>query len=423
MKAGLAALLTAGPALADVVLTTDQAIVQNDMCMGNDCQNAEDFSTSFEELKLKGTSVRLRFDDTSTNPSFPDRDWAIETNGTLSTDPEEFRIEDETAGTRPFLIQGGAPSNSVYVASDGDVGLGTMMPQTDLHVVSPSGSAALRLNGSGVASSWDMIGGSGGFILQDVGAGTQPIVLDPGLPNGTILATLGRFNVNWEDTDMDFQVWGTDGKTTFFGDAATGNVGLGILSPVAPLHVSRADGSARVLVENTGGDPGVARELFKLSSNGGAYFTFENTNAGTTWFFNHENAAPNRFIIADGVADGPELTLTADGDMTIPGRIFTGGSCAAGCDRVFDADYPLPSFAEQMAAIREKGHLPSVGPTDENGPFDLSGLSTGMLNELEKAYLYIDQLNAAHEAEMADLRAEVAALAATLEALRPVVAD
>ena len=121
------------------------------------------------------------------------------------------------------------------------------------------------------------------------------------------------------------------------------------------------------------------------------------------------------FIIADAVADGPEMSLTAEGDLTIPGQLFTAGSCAAGCDRVFDADYPLPSIPEQAAMMRAKKHLPAVGPTPEDGPFNITAMTGGMLNELEKAHLYIAALpaeNAAQHDRIARLEALVADLAA-----------
>ncbi|MCF3596450.1 hypothetical protein LZG00_20900, partial [Rhodobacteraceae bacterium LMO-12] len=37
-------------------------------------------------------------------------------------------------------------------------------------------------------------------------------------------------------------------------------------------------------------------------------------------------------------------------------------------------------------------HLPNVGPTAESGPMNLSDKIGGMLNELEKAHIYIAQL-------------------------------
>lgn len=42
-------------------------------------------------------------------------------------------------------------------------------------------------------------------------------------------------------------------------------------------------------------------------------------------------------------------------------------------------------------------HLPNVGPTDENGAFNVTKKVGGMLNELEKAHIYIEQLHNRHE--------------------------
>ncbi|WP_425099096.1 hypothetical protein [Tropicibacter sp. S64] len=117
--------------------------------------------------------------------------------------------------------------------------------------------------------------------------------------------------------------------------------------------------------------------------------------------------------------------------MTIEGQLFTAGSCSAGCDRVFDEDYPLPSIAEQAALMKTLKHLPNVGPTPEDGPFNLTAMTGGMLNELEKAHLYIGQLheeNAAQaqalaslSAEARDAKTENAALAARLAKLEALV--
>lgn len=38
-------------------------------------------------------------------------------------------------------------------------------------------------------------------------------------------------------------------------------------------------------------------------------------------------------------------------------------------------------------------HLPAVGPTAEGEPFNVTEKSGGMLNELEKAHIYIEQLH------------------------------
>lgn len=38
-------------------------------------------------------------------------------------------------------------------------------------------------------------------------------------------------------------------------------------------------------------------------------------------------------------------------------------------------------------------YLPSVGPTPENSAFNISRKVGGILNELAKAHIYIDELN------------------------------
>jgi type I restriction-modification system DNA methylase subunit len=65
----------------------------------------------------------------------------------------------------------------------------------------------------------------------------------------------------------------------------------------------------------------------------------------------------------------------------------------------------------------EKSHLPAVGPTPEGQriPLNLPGRLFGMLNELEKAHIYIDQLNERikdKDSQMDDLRERLARLEA-----------
>jgi hypothetical protein len=95
--------------------------------------------------------------------------------------------------------------------------------------------------------------------------------------------------------------------------------------------------------------------------------------------------------IVDG--DGFEFQITPNGDLTIGGSIFTAGSCAGGCDRVFAPDYELPTIEEHAEAMSRNGQLPTVGPTEEGQPINLSDKTERMLNGLEKAHIYIYQLN------------------------------
>ena len=82
------------------------------------------------------------------------------------------------------------------------------------------------------------------------------------------------------------------------------------------------------------------------------------------------------------------------GNVTLQGTITTGGAtCSGGCDAVFDADYALPSIEEHAELMWTNKHLPAVGPTKPLEPVNLTEQMGNMLNELEKAHIYIDQLH------------------------------
>ncbi|WP_422828073.1 hypothetical protein [Thalassococcus sp. BH17M4-6] len=345
-------------------------------CIGFGCDAAALAASTTSLLQIRGSEPRLIFEDTSETE--PNRAWQIRANDTAAA-RGVFRIMDRAAVTTPFSIEGDAPTNALWIGTNG-VGLGTSIPQADLHVVSNL-TEKLRLQDAGSGADWSLIvatNGMGWFDRDGSGGGTFPFAILEGAPDDAWVLT------------------------------GAGDVGMGTAAPDASLHISRDDGTAAVRVENARSSPPAAREMFAMVNNAGSYFTLENTRAETSWFFVHEDAAPNRFIITDAVPDGPEMTLTAEGDLTIPGQLFTAGSCAAGCDRVFDEDYPLPTIAEQAAMMRDLKHLPAVGPTPEDGPFNITAMTGGMLNELEKAHLYIAQLhaqNARQEARIARLEA------------------
>ena len=64
------------------------------------------------------------------------------------------------------------------------------------------------------------------------------------------------------------------------------------------------------------------------------------------------------------------------------------------CDFVFDENYKLETFNKRMESIRQNKHLPYVLPqekiTDEGIP--MSETLTGILQNVEELYLYIEQL-------------------------------
>ncbi|MEQ8923737.1 MAG: hypothetical protein RIE60_23305, partial [Roseovarius sp.] len=284
---------------------------------------------------------------------------------------DAFIISDLTAGTRPFWLLGDAPDNSLYVDHRGYLGLGTSMPQADLHITNKIlGQAFIRLEESfGPPHSWDVIASSSGFLVSDVTGGTTPVIVIAGAPDQSLYI------------------------------AADGNVGLGTSAPDAPLEVSN-DGTF---------------SYFRITAQQAA----TNQSVDVTFTQGPLGNGEMRYNIVDG--DGPEMRLNADGDMRIDGTLTTGGpSCDSGCDAVFDAAFERLSVTDHAALMWENGHLPAVGPTLPGALMNVSEKMGGMLNELEHAHIYIETLhreNAAQEARIDAQAAQIAALIARLDAL------
>jgi len=312
----------------------------------------------------------------------------------LAGTASRFVLIDPDSGATPLDIERDAPGNALFIeATTGDVGLGTSLPETDLHILSDDtpGITLEQVSGTFGNQKWELNGNEVSFAIRDADAGTLPLLVDSGAPDNSLAI----------DDD--------------------GSVGLGTSGPAAPLHVRRTNGTAEILVENTAG-PSAPRGMFTMRSNGGSFFTLDNTDAGTTWFFTHENASPNRFIIADAVADGPEFSLTAGGDLTIPGNFISGNTTLNVPDYVFENGYALRPLSEVAAFIGTNRHLPEVPSAAEIAAqgLDMTDMQMRLLKKVEELTLYtleqqeiIDTQKRrlqAQEAETADLRAELAAL-------------
>ncbi len=362
---------------ADVHAT--DVVIQGSLCVGFDCVNGESFG--FDTIRLKENNLRVHFDDTSTSASFPKNDWRLVANDSANGGGEYFAIEDSSAARQPFRVDAGAPVNAVRIDSDGDLGLGTATPVVDVHIIDGNTpTVRLEQNGSSgfTPQTWDLAGNETNFFLRDATNGSKLV-----------------FRVRPDAPSDSLYVHGT------------GDIGLGTTSPDASLDI----------------DTGAEDTLLALTQTN-AQWIIKN-NAGTnrmTWGVTG-GTVPIK-IAADAVQNllrvGTQATDQIDvaGNMVLSGSITTSGSCSGGCDRVFDADYDLISIDDHAMSMFDNKYLPNVGATPENGPFNLSTKVGGILNELEHAHIYIDQLNnqlGEKEQRLATLEAEVTAIKARFE--------
>jgi hypothetical protein len=154
-------------------------------------------------------------------------------------------------------------------------------------------------------------------------------------------------------------------------------------------------------------------QLFLLENLGSNFagFRFETLEGAID--FNKAGGNTFRLNVVDG--DGWEFEVDPDGNLTIKGEIVTAGSCSSGCDIVFSENYRVPSIEEHAAEMWRNSYLPEVGPTIEGQPFNLTHKTQSMLNELEKAHIYIDKLNSElkqKETKIAELDERLARLEA-----------
>ncbi|MFQ5570041.1 MAG: tail fiber domain-containing protein [Rhodothermales bacterium] len=170
------------------ILHNDDVIIFFSLCVGNDCVNGESFG--FDTIRLKENNLRIHFDDTSTTSSFPRNDWRIIINDSSNGGNSYFRIEDSTGGRAVFEIRAGAPSRALFVDSQGDLGLQTSAPATDVDI-KKGDTPTVRLQQDGTSGftpqTWDMAGNEAGFFIRDVTNGsTLPFRIRPGASSSMI---------------------------------------------------------------------------------------------------------------------------------------------------------------------------------------------------------------------------------------------
>lgn len=179
----------------------------------------------------------------------------------------------------------------------------------------------------------------------------------------------------------------------------TGNqVGVGTDTPTEKLHVK--DGNLKV--EQTGAAVSAVLDFATAAAN---WEIKQNGTTGRLTFFSPGGGATTASFKFDRVATENLLRVgvLAPSTVDINGNLVITGTCT-GCDAVFQPDWNVEPIEAHADAMYANKYLPAVGPTPE-GPVAINVFekTTGILQELEKAHIYIAQLNSS----LKELQAEV----------------
>jgi len=395
------------------LFVTDTSVLDGDVCVGNGCAVDVTFASDVA-LKIADTSNSIIFDDTS-SATFPDRDWKLLINDVLTVSSgglERFAIEDVTNGTIPFTIQGGAPENALVLDSNGQVGLGTAIPQADLHV-SSAGTASLLLAPTDHGVRSFEVGVDANGLFTKLSTGAVPFEVAHNSAYGTLQVLSSGVRVNAGNYDRDFQIGSDVNDNAMFVDGATAFVGFGTNSPEELLHIrsdaNDSDAFALFDANGTGSDA-----AFLLRQNGVTPTTWEFRNQQDSGRLNVGVVGGNTPLKIDNTANNNLLKLGRNGrpdEVVVTGKLVVNNTQMNVPDYVFAEDYALRPLSDVQAFIDANSHLPEV-PSEAQiraSGLDMAEMQLVHLKKIEELTLYtleqeerITRLEAALEALVAE---------------------
>jgi hypothetical protein len=147
---------------------------------------------------------------------------------------------DVISNKAPVTIQKGTPDNTLYLKSNGNVGIGTTAAANLLHVYSAANNThAVNIDAQGVGNVQQAT-----INLITLGDGAKT-ALDTGTKGWHFTARGNAWTTSAQQNDLQLYSWdGASVSLIQYWDYATGNVGIGTTNPLSNLQIGTQESSA-----------------------------------------------------------------------------------------------------------------------------------------------------------------------------------
>ena len=375
-------------------------------------------------IDISADVPRLRWTDSTTGGN----DYSI------LADASEFLLRDETNGqymglfknTEVQLMTGGTAR--LTIASNGNVGIGTASPIAKLEVKGNIKTEVIYE--THMTKDWTPVESDSNWC--------SVAMSEDGIKQ-TAVVHGGQIYVSTDSGNT----WIAKGSKRDWRSVAMSKDGTEQTAVVAvgQIYVSTNSGNTWIAKESDRGWWSVAMSADGTKQTAVVFDgqVYVSTNSGNTW------------IAKESDRDWSSVAMSADGTkqtaVVYGGQIYIYGSCIGvgigttspvgkldvngsiyqrgfvlHADYVFEPGYKLESIDEHSEFMWQKKHLPAMPKIqkDENGQeiVEIGARSRGVVEELEKAHIYIEQLNK----ENKELRAKLTTLDVRLNAMESLVA-
>jgi hypothetical protein len=168
----------------------------------------------------------------------------------------------------------------------------------------------------------------------------------------------------------------------------SGNIGIGTVNPTTKLEVDYGDILVKGVENFT--SPGKQAILYMGDENHSIRAEYASGLIFGTW------NAPNAIVVKDSTGNVGIGTTNPIGRLDVNGSIYQRGDVLH-ADYVFEPDYKLETIEEHSEFMWQNKHLSAIPKVkvDENGLeiVEIGSHRKGIVEELEKAHIYIEQLH------------------------------